>query len=298
MNTEIQTAGLAERAILMSLEISAWSAKKTDKKVTAKAIGDAKAHRQSGEFRKRLIKSDIYDQYRNLEGQARSYLDSVSFPFLGKMKLVPLGMLDDVRAELRDFRIKAEKLRDEFIDSGDYARSVADAHNHLGSMFDPADYPDPEVVRARFKFTIGSMPIPPKGDWPHDLEKATRDDLVQELGEQYKIAHNEVVAKLLGRLGEQVAHMLTRLEGEEKHLKFTLVKSMRSLVGLMPIINISKDPELDTLIDNIRDELCQFEVTELRADPAKMKGTKKSAKKIGGDIEAYLKKMSAFVPAK
>lgn len=288
---------ITDRAILMSLSISSWSNKKADKKVTQKALADANAKTKAGEFRKKLILSDVYDKYKNVESRARAYLEDVSFPFAGKMKIVPIVILDEVTANMREFRIECENLRDEFIDSGDYEASVRDAHNHLGSMFNQADYPDPETVRARFRFKCNTFPLPQAGHFVVDVEKETMADMQEDLIEHYEEVFTGCAVKILGKIKKQVTHMVERLEGEEKYLKWTLVKNMREFVALLPDLNINDDPEVDSLIADVRTELCKFSVEDLRSDPEKLKKTRTSAKSIDKKIDDHLKKMSAFMPA-
>lgn len=286
---------MSEKAILIALEISAFSITRTDYKVTQKAINDAHAKQKSGKFHKRLILSDVYNKYKNVENRARTYLEERTSPFMGKMKVLPIVELEEVQNKLREFRFEAEALRDEFIDGGDYEASVKDAKNHLGSMYNPDDYPDPEVVRSKFRFNVSTMPMPEgKGYLPLDLEQESLDELEEELEQSYVTAHKNLTVKLLQRIRGQVEHMAEKLSGEEKHLKWTLVQNMRDMVDMLPELNIHDDPDVSQLIDSVRDDLCQFTVKEMRDDPSKLSNTRNKAKALNKKLDAQIKKMAMF----
>lgn len=287
---------ITEKAVCCTLSISGWSANKTDKKVTQKAIDDAHAKNKAGKFSKKLILSDVYDKYKNVESRARAYLEEPTFPFAGKMKILPVVQLDEVRDQMREFRYECEALRDEFIDGGDYEASVADAHNHLGSMFDPADYPDKEVVRSKFKFQFQIFPMPQAGHFVLDAEKEVVEEMQDELREYYDEVYKNCNMKLLNKIKKQVDHMYERLSGEEKHLKWTLTKNMREFVAMLPDLNINEDPEIDQFIADLRSDLCKFTVEDMRADQGKLSDTRKKAAAIKAKVDDHLNKMSAFLP--
>lgn len=245
---------IQERAMLVNLSVSCWTASKKDNKAGAAVKTQASATDKAGWFNKRLVDPEALKPISKVEGRIRDFHYRLTLPWGDNGdRILPAMMYMDYVDGLRAVKSEFEAEVATFV--GNYPALVQSARSMLGAMYDPADYPTPESIKQRFDVRSGFMPIPDAADFRVDVG----DDAVAEI--KKSIAKN-VDERLVAatkecwyRLDAVVRAMYTTLEDPERVFRDSLVDNIRELVILLPKMNLSGDKELDIALTEIRASL-------------------------------------------
>jgi hypothetical protein len=261
---QTQQQDLHARAILVSLRISAWSAKKFDKKVTKETTKAHGADESAGRFNKSLLPTSVMLSYSAKSGtaakkveQTNSYKALIQFIAATRVwhysqtlawsddgwRLLPVknfqAYTDGIRERQHEFnRLLADFLRD-------YPHLRELARELLNGMFEFGDYPS--NIKTRFSFSIEYAPVPSGGDFRvalGDAEvKAIAASTEARVKDAFKDAHKDVVT----RLHETVSKIVNRLSDPEAIFRDTLISNARELCEVLGRLNVTDDPNLERL---------------------------------------------------
>lgn len=279
---------ITSSAVLVELNISVWTANKVDKNATNKVTADAAAVSNAAQVRKNLMagtsrRKDIADYAAN----CRLWHNTRSLPWADKgARLLPTSLFLDYKLDSNQRRDTFNRMVDDFIVA--YPALVQTAHNYLGNLFDPADYPDAEEVRSKFGYRVVFSPVPEAGDFRLDVASEDMDDLRQ----QYETSFNERIVDAMkepwDRLHKVLSGMSEKLsdsEGEEetkKRYHDTLVTNAQQLCEMLTHLNVAKDPKLE----QARRDL---ELTMLGADIYTIRESAGERKVMKDKVDAILK---------
>jgi hypothetical protein len=191
----------------------------------------------------------------------------------------------DYKSEANVRRDTFNKMRDDFIQH--YPALVQTAHNYLGSLFNPADYPSVDEVHSKFGFRLVFSPVPESNDFR--LQVAEQD--LTDLRRQYEDSFNERLADAMREPWTRLHKLLTGLsekftdvEGDEEKKRYhdTLITNAQGLCSLLTHLNITKDPKLE----QARRDL---ELTMLGADIEVIKESPEVRKSMKDKVDAILK---------
>lgn len=268
----------ASSTLLLSLNISIWSGNKLDKSETEQVR--AKNGTRAGAVRvhKSLLPDaqELLDLKRHATA-TRDFFNARTAPWAGDMRIMRsdayLGFAPDLVTFRREFDVLVDRLCDA------YALRVDEARGRLGSLFKAADYPSPSEIRQAHSFAIRVAPTPSVQDWRLDLSDEVMGHLKTELEAQTSSAMNTALADVANRIADVARKAHERLSDPDGIFRNSLVENIDELVGLLPILNVAGNPELDNLATNLR--LSVFGVTpdvlradsRVRADKAREMGT-------------------------
>ncbi|GIW55381.1 MAG: hypothetical protein KatS3mg082_1785 [Nitrospiraceae bacterium] len=89
------------------------------------------------------------------------------------------------------------------------------------------------------------------------------------------------------RLLEAVQRVVERLSAEEPRFRDTMVENLRELVDLVPRLNLTNDPRLEAMRQEIAQHLSGHAPEALRVDAAKRAAVAAKAKEIAQKIAIY-----------
>jgi len=256
----------ASSTMLLSLNISIWSGNKLDKGETADVRSRTGARQGAVRVHKSLLPDaqELLDLRRHAT-LVREFFNARTAPWAGDMRIMRsdayLDFSQELAAHKRHFSVLVERLVDA------YELRVNEARTRLGTMFDPADYPDVRDIRNAHGFAVRVAPTPSVKDWRLDLNDEVMGDLRRDLEEQSNSAMQGALADVASRIAEVAKRAHERLSDPSAIFRDSLIGNIDELVGLLPILNVANDPQLDDLATNLR--LSVFGVTPevLRADP-------------------------------
>ena len=262
---------IRNQLLCIGLNISCWEARRQDKKVNSEVAASHGTATGVGRYHKDLLPDAPEHQailkIRNA-WRVWHYANTLPWGNDGSRVIRSAAFLD-YTAGYRTYKAEFDAACEAFFAA--YPRLVAEAEFKLNTLFDPADYPDVSMVRDRFNVNMRVYPMPNAEDFriiegiPEEEVERLRADAVTGLNEQVTLA----IKDLWTRLHAVVSAMQTRLEmgSDGKPLKFhdSLVGNIQELLDRVPQLNLTGDPEITTMTEQMR-ELVEFGPATLRED--------------------------------
>lgn len=276
---------LTERAMLAKLHIRTWHPHKLDRDISRKVADELGIDPKIGRYHKTLLKSDSLQAVWHHCRKVTDYHFRRTLPWFDDgTRVLPAKMFLDYSEEMRKNIAKFERLRDRFVE--EYQNDVERAREQLRSAFKDTDYPSPEIVQAKFGMSLRFFPLPDARDWRVDVGEEYEKQIREGITEQMREVEKQAMEDVWNRVYEMVERLHDRL-GNAKHLRTALFSQAEELVDLLPKLNITDDPELNKMGQDIRLKLLSTNIDTLRGDEDVRKDKAKAAKKILDSMSAY-----------
>lgn len=284
----LTTAKLTERALLVSLNISEWGARRRDQEVTASVAREHGADHDAGCYTKILLPKPFLACIRQVRTQARSAHHELTLPWCDNgYRILPVDLHLTYMDRLRELRSRFDQAVEDFLTRyGDHAKAAA--RRKLGSLYREADYPSSHRLRRAFAFEINLQPLPDGHDWRIDLPETTVERIRRDLASRLEKAQRLALEDLYRRLAAVVSHMATTLGEPDKIFRNSLIGNVGELCALLPHLNIGHDHALDSLNREIEARLARLDPEALRSDPASRQTAAVDAAALLQTIEARL----------
>jgi len=254
-------------AMLVDLNISVWTGRKMDKKVSEEIDASKGTKSRAGNYHKKLLAgTDRLDELQKLVTKIRTWHYEQTLPWSdGGSRLLPMKNFFDYKATLGDFERQLEGEVQMFLQ--EYDTLVTAAAFQLGDLFDSEEYPTAESLKSKFKFKYVFLPVPDVGDFRIDINDAHK----QELQEQYEQFYNNKLADAMkdawDRLHDCLTRMSDKLAGEDKQIfRDSLVNNASDLCELLTKLNVTGDAKLEVARKKLESALVGVTASELRKD--------------------------------
>ncbi len=277
---------LGNRAMLVKLSISQWTARRGDKRATA-TVENHYGATDAGRFNKTLIAQEAIKAVEKTANTARTWHYDQTLPWSDEgYRLLPAANFADYSSKMRELRAQFEAAADDFC--ANYPALVDDARVRLNGLFSAGDYP--RNVRDRFGLETQISPIPMAGDFRVSL----RDDETAEIQREIEArtvqataaAHND----LYRRLADCVGHMADKLGDSKAIFRDSLIDNLRELCELLPRLDLQGDPILAQIRKSAEEKMLRYGAETLREDAAARAET-------ATDASAILRAMEGFYNA-
>jgi len=259
-------ANLTEKAMLVTLKISVWTAKKLDKKVSKEVAEKHGNDEKLGRYNKNLLAAngDI-ETIQKIATEARSFHYDNTLPWEDKGgRMLPSANYLPYTEQMRKFRGEFERGVEAFV--ARYPNLVEEARSALNGLYNPNDYPSAANIRRFFGFEVEAGLLPSSEDFRVKLKENEVAEIKAEIERRCDDRAKAATQDLFNRLKEVVQHMHERLADEKAVFKNTLVENVRELVELLPRLNVNNDPTLNELARDAKDSLCVYDPDTLRND--------------------------------
>lgn len=273
--------------MLVSLSLSMFSPKKTDKKVTKEVLDQHQASESSGKFVKTILPELALESLKRLQSEIREYHYENTLPWSveGAAILSSTSYLPYVD-KMRAFNRQWDSLVDAFIEK--YDEFKESARTSLNGMYDPEDYPSKDRVRKKFKFKTEFLPIPDTSDFRVELAEADVTELREQMQASIAQATENARRELWGRLIEPVKKMADRLSDPDAKVYESYVDNIREIAELIPALNVTGDANLERMRQQVLAELTCCSVDRLRNSPSTKRETAQKANAILATMADYL----------
>jgi len=277
---------LSQRAVLIRLSVSQWTARKYDKRVTQEVAETHGVQSGAGRYNKVLIESGEIKKVSKATNAARTFFYANTLPWSDEYRIRPTkGYLEFIQ-ELGEYKAEFQDRVVEFC--GLYSDLQTKARLTLKGMYNHEDYPSPEKINKKFDFSVSVLPLAGAKDFRIDLSKEQVEHMGKQLERQNAKAIKQAMKIAWTRLYEAVSHMADKLSGEKTVFRNSLVDNLEELTKVLPVLNITDDPELAKICDEISHTLCGYDPDTLRKDDLARDKTGQAARKITKTIEKVL----------
>ena len=145
---------ITSSSVTTDVSIKSPSFEKKDRIATDKVNSDSRASHDASKVTKNLLAgTNILKDIKKYESKIRARHIHLTMPWGERgTRLLPTSKLMDHKHEIGSMRDILKRKWDEFIQV--YPDIKRDAYLHLGSMFDPTDYPTVDEVQSKFSFKL------------------------------------------------------------------------------------------------------------------------------------------------
>lgn len=278
---------LNDRALLVQLTISQWSARKLDKRATKEVAENHGAIDAAGRYNKSLLPlNDYLANVGTKTGLIRNrYLDNTLPWGIEGTRILPsanyLAFMTDFRKQKSEWEYAVGMFLDHYGDLKDSARRL------LGSLYNEADYPSEQEITGKFKMDMAVFPVP-STDFRVALSNDEMTSIKSDLESRLKQSQQAAMKDVWERLYERVKHMVERLSDPKSRFHDSLIDNARELCALLPRLNFTDDPDLEMMRSEVEAKLAHHNPEILRNNPDLRRDTAEEAK-------AIMEKMSVFM---
>lgn len=288
-----QTMTLADRAVLVNLSISQWSAAKSDKKVNREVANTHGSDESMGNYRKYLVARDAIKNYTEVAGAIRAEHYRLTLPWRdsGDRILSSTGYFAYAET-MRQKQGELERLWDEFC--ANYPAYVESARTKLNGLFDANDYPAVTDIRRKFSFKLDVLPVPSAEDFRVSLGQDEITRLQSQIRRDSDAQLQRAMSDVWFRMREVIQAMSDRLklysvskDGVSHPFRDSLVTNIADLLEIIPILNLTDDANVTAFAAEMR-QLTKYDADILR-------NVETTRLDVANRADEILSKMSAFI---
>lgn len=275
-------------AILVELNISAWTGRKLDKKVSSEIDASKGTKAKGGNYHKHLLAgTDKLDAVQKIVSAVRVWHYEQTLPWSdGGARLLPMKNFFEYKRTLSMFETQFKQSVDEML--SEYPVLVTAAAFQLGALFNRNDYPDVESITGKFRFSYVFMPVPTAGDFRIQAADDAIAELQAQAEEHMNKRVNDAMKDIWTRLHDCLHHMSDKLgdlptprvlkDGTEVYsqvFRDSLVNNAVELCGLLTKLNVTDDPNLEQARHKLESAITGVTAEGLRADDGERDHLKK-----------------------
>ena len=258
---------LREKALLVRLEVSAWSGRKVDREVSRDVIARAEASKDSGVFTKRLLPKEALEALQSAGTAARAahYLFTMPWDDRGT-RLLPVALFPRYQATLDDCIAKHAEAKKLFLHQ--YEQNIEDARSKLGTLFNANEYPSRGELGDRISIDYLVEPIPDSAHFVVDIGAEEAERIKKGLTHTIESRINGTVVSLFQRVAEMVQLCSFRLDedddGKPRVFRDSMVENLRELAGMLGDLNLTENDALTSVSAQLSAALTDVQPNNLR----------------------------------
>jgi hypothetical protein len=258
---------IQDKSMLVDLNISVWTGKKMDKKVSEEIDAAKNTKTKAGNYSKHLLAgTDKLEVITKLVGNIRNWHYQQTLPWSDSgSRLLPMKNFFDYKQLLSYQEQQFNDAVEEFL--VEYPNLVSAAAFQLGDLFDRNEYPDVESLRSKFKFKYVFLPVADVSDF----RVQAGEEANQELKEQYEKFFSdklEAVARdLWGQLHGALTKISERLDYDEDSKKIfrdSMFTNAMDLCGMLTKLNVTNDPKLEQARQQLEKAIAGVDAKDVR----------------------------------
>lgn len=257
---------IARRTLVVNVTVSQWSGRKLDKAASDEVTASKGSKAGRARLNKLLIRKEALTPVQAAARAIRDYVAENSVPWGngGERAILAANYLDFTQrlGELiREFKDEANQLAD------DYTKEVERARFELNALFNPDDYPSEDYVRNAFDVKVGVRPmVTGENLIVDDLDESMLADIRQQVERDLAETESDAMKGVWQSIIGMVKEMRDRMAAEKPRFRRALVDNFIDLTDRLSRLNVSGDPELERLREELRQSLTGFSADDLRKD--------------------------------
>lgn len=278
---------LNDRALLVSLSISQWTARKLDKKATKEVADFNRASTSAGRYNKSLL--PLNDQLAHVHqktGVIRDKFAKNTLPWgIDGTRILPSANYLQFMQDFRKEKAEWQYLVQTFLDNYDYL--VAEAKRWLGDLYDEKDYPSKESITNKFNMDMAILPVP-STDFRVALSSDELTRIQEELETRMTTVQQEAMSDCWHRLYKHVEHITEKLADPKGIFRDSMIDNAVETCDLLTRLNIAEDPNLEAMRQAVESKLLGHHPDSLRNDPDLRQDAAEEARKIMDAMSVFM----------
>jgi hypothetical protein len=232
--------------MLVSLRISAWSARKYDRKVSQDTATAHGTTLDAGRYNKHLLPGDA-GSYKALVSHVANlrvshYAQTLAWSDDG-WRLLPVKNYSAYTDMLRQGFHTADTLLSEFCT--EYPSLRNEAKRILNGMYQDTDYPS--NISDRYGWSVEYAPVPCGTDFRVTLAAGEIEAIAARTEERVKQAFSDAQQDAVKRLADCLSRIHERLAQPNAIFRDSLIGNARELCDVLTRLNLTGDAQLEAL---------------------------------------------------
>jgi hypothetical protein len=283
---------LQEKAMLVSISISQWTARKKDREANQTVSQAYGSNEKNGHFSKDLIGRAALKDIQSIVSAARAYHQANTLPWKDEgQRILPAGKFFEYRQRITEFISQFESRVNQFIDN--YDDLVNQARIDLNGLFKETDYPPKEKIRNLFGFKFSVNPLADPDDFRIAISQEDENFIRNQVKQDYKETIRAGMKDLFNRLYDVISDLNRKMgeegrDGKSPIFRNSLIENVRELCDLLPGLNIAGDSNLDNLTEEIKRKICTLKPDNLREFKGMREQTKEETDQLLSRIAGYM----------
>ena len=278
---------LSDKALLVQLGVSQWTARKYDKRATEQVALQNNSALGAGRYNKSLLPmNDYLDNVhkKTTAIRAKYYANTLPWGIEGTM-LLPSANYLSFMTEFRKEKADWQQLVDVFFN--EYSRLKLDAQRFLGNLYNEADYPPLYEIQRKFKMDLAVFPVP-SNDFRVEISDSELERIQSDVEQRVQDAAQNAMSEAWQRLYDKVKHMHEKLADPKAIFRDTLVDNTREICSVLSRLNFADDPNLEAMRQQVEQSLVNNHPDSLRNDPDLRRDKAAEAKDIMAKMGAFM----------
>ena len=168
---QIDSVGIATSSMLVELNISCWTGRKLDKKVSEEIDTAKNTKVKAGNYHKHLLAGNPHlDAVVKYAANVRLWNTKQTIPWSdagGRIVTMENLFNGGYKSQLDNHKMEFDRLASNFINI--YPTLISASAFQLGDLFDRNEYPEAEEIVKKFKFNYTLSPLATSGDFRIDI---------------------------------------------------------------------------------------------------------------------------------
>lgn len=278
---------LNDKALLLSLQISQWEARKLDKRLSKKTAEEVGASTKVIRVTKDLLPiQETLTAVHQHNTAIRTMYYAETLPWgLGGVNMLPSANYLNFMNKFRKLKSEGEIKKRLFLSQYDYLRERAP--EALGEAFDERDYPPLSEVEKKFRIDLTVLPVP-----SNDFRVQLGNDEMERMKSEFeaKLTENNSIAMrhVWQKLYERVSKTAEVLSNPSTIFRDSLIENMLETCEVLTRLNVADDPNLEAMRQEVERKLAHTTPDALRLDPDFRKDKAAAAKEIMDRMSVFM----------
>jgi len=263
----VKIKNLAEKAILVSINIGTFSVNKKDKKQSQETAKDVGGSTDYIRVNKSLLRN---------KGTAAvvSFSQKMRLDFYSKTaawgndgnRIIKIANYAKVKSELEDnvrkFYDLVELAASEY--QGIVDNDFSDERKALGNMFNRMDYPSVSNFKSAFYAKVNVAPVQSNDFRCGSLSDEEILEINKSIEENIQNAVKNAEMDVLGRVSEKLNHLANRLQDFDTKFHSSNVSNVCEMIREVRELNINDNGKISDTLDIIESKICGMDGENIR----------------------------------
>jgi hypothetical protein len=257
------------RALLVSLSITTWTARKFDRQITTDVNRQYGASADAGRYNKHLLAGSVkgsYNRLMNVSQAIRLEHYHRTLPWTDEgWRILPSDQYMTYMGWYRGQRGKFETALTDFTSDYPLIRSQQVSGNPL---FKPGDYPDVKDIEQKFSINVDFSPIMTSGDIRMNLAAEEMAEIERSVTNRVTQGMQTAMQDAWHRLHKVTENIAVKCADPDARLYKSMMENAKDLCTVLVNLNITRDPQLEQMRLDVEAQLVSRDVEDLRANPS------------------------------
>ena len=282
----METNVLSEKAMLVHLSISRWTARSKDRTAGEDISQQKKAEADVANVWVQLVPKDKMREVQRSGGEVRKIWIKYTLPWMDDgIRILPSDLYVKFSGEIKKAISEDQKAVVKFAKR--FPDLVATAPERLGVFINDNPLPDVNQIKDKFGVRLNYMPMPTSGDFRCQILDSEAEKIKADIEQNVQNATFDAMHSIWTRLDEMVTNIATTLKEPKKIFRDSLINNLKEYVELIPQLNLTGDSELEKIRQEAKSKLTKLMPENLRKHKRDRKQAALNAEEIMKKIQGY-----------